>query len=489
MNRRVVVALAILLWSGVLPLPALAQSGGPPSPTTPPQAMVHIVQRGETLFSIARQYGSTVDAITHANGIPDPRQIYIGQRLVVAGAREDASVAETTTYMAQAGDTLASIARRYNTTWQTLMQINRLLSPNTMYVGQVIQVPAPYTPAGEETAIHPPLGGGVVHIVRPDDTLLRIALRYGVPPWILAAVSHVANPALLYPGQELAVPVEGPGLLPEPFVSVEVQPLPVAQGTTMVIAVHTTEPVTLEGSLFGEAVRFAEEGGTYYGLVGVHVFTEIGLYELRLTAVDAHGQSTAMTTGLLVEAGRFGYERIDVPASRTSLLDPAVTAAERERLDGPRHTFTLGRRWTAPFQRPCLGSISAYFGSHRAYNGGPYTSYHTGVDFRAPGGTPVHAPAGGTVVLAEPLTVRGNTIVIDHGWGVLTGYWHLSAIDVQVGQQVAPGDLIGKVGNTGLSTGAHLHWEMWVSGTSVNGLQWLEEFYPWPEPQWIAVGG
>jgi len=487
MSRKTAIVLVALLLAGTLAAPVQAwpersrraQSGGPLPGTT-----VHIVQQGETLFSIARQYGLTIDAITHANGIPDPRQIYAGQRLVIPDGREDVNVEGTVPYVVQAGDALASIARHYNTTWQTLVQVNRLLSPNVIHAGQVIQVPSPPS--------SPPMGGkeggrGVVYIVRSDDTLLRIALRHGVSPWTLTAISHVANPALIYPGQELVVPGEGPGLLPGPFASVEVQPLPVTQGTTMVVAVHMTEPVTLQGRLLGQEVRFAEEGGIYYGLVGVHVLTEPGLYELELTAVDGGGRSTVITTGVVVEAGRFGYERIDVSASRTSLLDPAVIARDRERLDAMRHIFTPERLWTVPLQRPCVGSISAYFGSHRSYNGGPYTSYHSGVDFRAPTGTPVRAPAAGTVVLAEPLALWGNAVVIDHGWSVLTGYGHLSTIEVQMGQQVAPGDLIGKVGNTGLSTGSHLHWETWVGGNSVNGLQWLEELYPWPER--LAIGG
>jgi murein DD-endopeptidase MepM/ murein hydrolase activator NlpD len=484
LSRKVIVALAALLWIGLAAAPVQAQSGGPPSHTT-----LHIVQRGETLFSIARQYGLTVDAITHANGIPDPRQIYVGQRLAIPGEEADTGVAATVGHVVQVGDTLAAIARRYHTTWQTLVQVNGLLSPNVIHAGQVIQVPPLGTPAGEEQASRPPTGGGVVYIVRPDDTLLRIAVRYGVSPWTLAAVSRVANPALVYAGQELVIPGDGPGLLPEPFSSVQVQPLPVPQGTTMVIAVRTTEPVTLQGRLFGQEVRFAEEAGSYYGLVGVHVFTESGLYELELKAMDSQGRSIVITTGVVVEDGRFGYERIDLADSQTSLLDPAVIAAERERLDALRHTYTAERRWVSTFERPGVGTVSSYFGAHRAYNGGPYTSYHSGVDFRAPGGTPVYAPAGGTVALAEPLAVRGNAVVIDHGWGVLTGYWHLSAIEVQAGQQVAPGDLIGKVGSTGLSTGAHLHWEVWVGGTSVDGLQWMEAFYPWPAPEWMALGG
>jgi len=450
---------------------------------------VHIVQRGETLFSIAQRYGSTVDAITHANGIPDPRQVFAGQRLVIPGGEKDVSVEETVPYIVQAGDSLASIARRYCTTWQALVQVNGLLSPNSIYAGQVIQAPALDRLAGDEAAGFSPLSGGAVYVVRPDDTLFRVALRYGVSPWTLAAASHVANPALIYPGQELAVPGEELSLVPAPFAFVEVQPLPATQGTAMIIVVHTTEPVTLEGRLFEQGVRFAEEGGVYYGLVGVHVFAEPGLYELELTAVDGDGQSTAITTGVVVEAKRFYYERIDLPPSRDSLLDPAAIARDRERSDAVRYIFTPERLWTVPFQRPCAGSISAYFGSHRSYNGGPYTSYHSGVDFRAPRGTPVYAAAAGTVVLAEPMLLWGNAVVIDHGWGVLTGYGHLSTSEVQVGQRVAQGDLIGKVGNTGLSTGAHLHWETWVGGNSVDGLQWLDQFYAWPDSDWIAIGG
>jgi murein DD-endopeptidase MepM/ murein hydrolase activator NlpD len=79
--------------------------------------------------------------------------------------------------------------------------------------------------------------------------------------------------------------------------------------------------------------------------------------------------------------------------------------------------------------------------------------------------------------------------VLDHGWGVLTGYWHLSTMEVQVGQQVSQGDLIARIGNTGLSTGAHLHWEMWVGGVNVDPLQWLEPFYPWADPAEESRGG
>jgi murein DD-endopeptidase MepM/ murein hydrolase activator NlpD len=90
----------------------------------------------------------------------------------------------------------------------------------------------------------------------------------------------------------------------------------------------------------------------------------------------------------------------------------------------------------------------------------------------------VVAPAAGTVVLAEPLVVRGNAVVIDHGAGQYTGYWHLSQLVASAGQSVKPGDLIGLVGTTGLSTGNHLHWEMRLHGVAVDPLQWVQQVFP-----------
>lgn len=474
-GRRTIACLTALLVLAALAGPVGAQSDEPPSDGP----VVHVVARGETLLSIAEQYGTTVEAITHANGISDPRQVYVGQSLVIPDGG-GVGGQQTASYVVQAGDSLTGIARRYGTTWQMLVHINGLLSPSTIYPGQVIRVPA--SVAGS------PEPGGLVYVVRSDDIPFRIALQHDVSPWAVAHASHLDNPALVYPGQSLLIPGQAPSFFPAPLAWVDVQPQPVSQGATMVIAVRTTEPVALEGRLFGRLVPFAEGQDAYYGLVGVHAFTDPGLYELDITAVDADGELTSITTEIVVDSGHFGYERIDLPEDRTALLDPNLTTAELELIHS-HLVFTPDRDWALPLQRPCVGTISAYFGTHRAYNDGPYTSYHTGVDFRAPVGTPVYAPAAGTVSLAQPLTVRGKTIMIDHGWGVVTGYWHLSTLEVEAGQAVARGDLIGRVGNTGLSTGAHLHWQVWVGGIGVNGLPWLEEFYTWPEPGDVAAGG
>ncbi|MFT5194668.1 MAG: murein DD-endopeptidase MepM/ murein hydrolase activator NlpD, partial [Candidatus Promineifilaceae bacterium] len=115
---------------------------------------------------------------------------------------------------------------------------------------------------------------------------------------------------------------------------------------------------------------------------------------------------------------------------------------------------------------------SSYYGARRSYNGGPYASYHEGLDFAAYRGSNVYAPAAGVIALAETLYVRGGAVIIDHGIGVYTGFYHLDSIAVTAGSAVQQGDLIGTVGSTGLSTGPHLHWDLLVNGIWIDPFEW-----------------
>lgn len=463
-------ALALALAWLALPRPLLASST--PSrfsqPVEPIQEILHIVQSGDTLFSIARRYGTTVGALADANQLEDPSRIYVGQQLMVPVGDVQGIDPPPIPYVVQFAEGLGDVALRHATTWRALSRLNHMVSPSVMYAGKTIQVPST-----EEGRLE-----GALHVVQPDETLFRLALRHDVPPWSLAMANETGSPALTYPGQRLLIPGETESSLQAPLVSARVDPLPTSQGETLVISVRATQLVTVTGELFESHIRFFERDGVHYGLVGIHAFTDPGLYELRIRATENGGSSTEIIGRLLVRDGQFGYERIQAPPG---LLDPAVSAAENELLNALRPTFTESRKWWGTLQRPCDGTISSHFGTRRAYNDGPYTGYHSGVDLRGSTGTPVYAPADGTVVLAEDLIIRGGALMLDHGWGMLTGYWHLSEIEVELGQDVRQGELIARIGNTGLSTGAHLHWEMWIGGVSVNPMQWLELFYPWPE--------
>jgi murein DD-endopeptidase MepM/ murein hydrolase activator NlpD len=160
-----------------------------------------------------------------------------------------------------------------------------------------------------------------------------------------------------------------------------------------------------------------------------------------------------------------------------NLLEPAVVREEAQRLDQVLARITPQRLWQGTFIWPHAGRVTSPFGIRRTYTEG-YESYHSGIDIAGDANAPVVASNHGQVALAAPLQFRGNAVILDHGWGVYSGYYHLSEIVVSEGQQVAQGELLGRLGNTGLSTGAHLHWEIRVGGVSVNPLEWTSRQIP-----------
>lgn len=147
--------------------------------------------------------------------------------------------------------------------------------------------------------------------------------------------------------------------------------------------------------------------------------------------------------------------------------DPVSVArikADSDMLRALRARTTAEPRFLTGLIRPAEGIISGVFGSRRIYNGTPGAP-HSGLDIAAVKGAPVLAAADGVVVLAAPdLFLTGQTVMIDHGLGLMSSYAHLSQLAVDPGQRVAAGQRIGAIGTTGLATGAHLHW----------GMSWLD---------------
>jgi murein DD-endopeptidase MepM/ murein hydrolase activator NlpD len=143
---------------------------------------------------------------------------------------------------------------------------------------------------------------------------------------------------------------------------------------------------------------------------------------------------------------------------------------ERQKLRDIFDRVTPERLWDGEFRVPLDGvTTGSNFGKRRILNGNP-GSPHSGADFPAATGTPVHATQRGRVVLAEELFFSGNTVVLDHGLGIYTFYGHLSEIDAKVGDELEAGAVLGKVGATGRVTGPHLHWGLTVERARVNPL-------------------
>ena len=395
--------------------------------------------------------------------------------------------AAPTPYVVRAGDTLFSIATRYHTTAATLAQLNGIVNPTMIYVGQSLTVPAaPGVPSAPPPTATPAPAGDMVYIVRPGETLYRIALRYNTTAWNLAAYNKLDNPTMIYASQRLMIPSGSknsetvPALpsLPDPFVSVDIAPLPVIQGNTIAVTVLTSRDVALSGTFLDWTLPFAKQGSAYYALIGIHAMQKQGLFPMTLTATDSGGRQTSMTTSVQVVAGKFWYETINMTEAQQALLAPDIVTAERDQLASIYDVFTPQRYWNGLFALPTNGKITSVFGSRRDYVGAEFNKYHEGVDFWGTSGTPVYAPADGVVVLARPLKVRGNAVIIDHGWGVYSGLYHLSEIDVTVGQRVSQGQAVARIGSTGLSTGSHLHWDVRIRNMNVDPLQWTRRIFP-----------
>lgn len=450
---------------------------------------IHVVQRGETLFRIAQTYSVTMDEIARLNGLTNLNSIEVGQRLLIPGT---GSVAPQT-HVVQPGETLASIGAVYGLTVEQLAALNEIVNVNSLYVGQVLKLSSDSAVTGSEplsapltvpdaapvVAAPPSAPTTVIHTVLPGETVFRIATAYGSTVNAIIQANSLSDPELIYAGQTLVIPnVSPPQLavdLPAPVTGLEVLPLVLVEGQTGRFRVTTSIPATLSGTFLNQPLNFAQEldGTRNTALVGVPVGTAAGIYPLSLNVADSSGAQTPVSVNIQIIGGGYLLETdILLMEDRNSLLDPAVEDAELNALRPVMSVFRPERFFDGTMGLPAAATITSAFGNSRSYNGG-VVRVHAGTDFGGAPGTPILAPAAGRVVLADTLNVRGMATVIDHGWGVYTGYWHQSERYVQLGDVVSAGQVIGVIGATGRVSGPHLHWELWVNGVPVDPMQWV----------------
>ena len=250
------------------------------------------------------------------------------------------------------------------------------------------------------------------------------------------------------------------------------------QGSILVVEARSEAPlVSVDGFYAGEALSFWNDADArvFQALVGVDLVARPGAASLRARAVPESGAPVECRLELRIESGEFPVQRLEV-APKYVELDPGDLArAQRETAELGRifSSKTPERLWQRGFHQPVSGyEPSGSFGKRRVFNGQP-RSPHSGEDFSAPAGTPVEATARGRVVLAKNLFFLGNTVILDHGFGLISFYGHLSSIGVQPGTLVQSGALIGRVGATGRVTGAHLHWGVRLGNARVDPMNLL----------------
>jgi murein DD-endopeptidase MepM/ murein hydrolase activator NlpD len=182
-----------------------------------------------------------------------------------------------------------------------------------------------------------------------------------------------------------------------------------------------------------------------------------------------------------VADGRFPLQHLTLPKAMVDLDAETLERVRREEkaLASIWESWKGEPSWSHGFIPPLAGTlhVSSAFGLRRIINGQP-RSPHTGVDFKAAPGTPVRASNRGVVVYAGGLFFSGNSVILHHGGGLFTMYYHLQGYQVAVGQEVAQGDILGWVGATGRASGPHLHWGGRLQGARFNPERLLELSVP-----------
>ncbi len=218
--------------------------------------------------------------------------------------------------------------------------------------------------------------------------------------------------------------------------------------------------VRAEGTLAHEPLHFVLVGpGRYVALAGIPI-EGAASERVRVWLVRADSSADSLTVGLKVSAGTYRSETLRVDPRMTTLdsADQARVARENAQARAVAIASHLTPRlWEPGWQRPRPGRVTSVFGTKRVFNK-VQRSRHLGTDFAGGIGAPVMAPNRGVVVLVEDFLLAGRVLYLDHGAGLVTGFFHLSEVAVAVGDTVRTGERIGAVGNSGRVTGPHLHW-------------------------------
>ena len=363
------------------------------------------------------------------------------------------------------GDTWNALSLRFQSPSATLLEINPKMNRAQQPVpGETILIPD--LPLPERM-------GTVVRLHK--ESLLQLAMRTNQSPYRLAMVNGLDNPYTPPLYQPILLPDDTTIIqeLPAGFQTFQLSQLPAIRGQAIAFRGQADDIGALKADLRGLPFITAERDGTHFiGLGGTGAFYQVGQPSLNVIPAGHPRWSQPWP----INDDRWDFQTITLTGSAAN-IDSLSIANERERLFEIWNNITPDFQFNQSMQLPIenfLEFTSAY-GARRSYNGGPFSSYHEGVDFSAYGGTPVLAGASGTVVIAELLYVRGGAVIIDHGLGIYSGVYHLSEVVVAPGQIVEAGDVVGAVGTTGLSTGNHLHWDLLVNGIWVDALSWYNQ--------------
>jgi murein DD-endopeptidase MepM/ murein hydrolase activator NlpD len=255
------------------------------------------------------------------------------------------------------------------------------------------------------------------------------------------------------------------------------QPTEVFQGDIVAIKVPGVGLTAVEGRMGKATIPFYRNPkGDYTALVGADLETRPGLMTLTVKGTTSTGAQRESQVTLRIKAKAFKKESFSV-ASEFDQLSPETLERirhDQEQFSSAFVSSTPERLWEGAFVLPISSEVTSPFGYRRVINGAPRAP-HTGVDLKAALGTPVVAPNHGRVALVGDFFFSGHSVVLDHGGGLYTVYFHLAEYQVELGAAVRKGDVIGLSGMTGRVTGPHLHWGARINGARIDPFELLNK--------------
>ena len=224
----------------------------------------------------------------------------------------------------------------------------------------------------------------------------------------------------------------------------------------------------------GEKMTFSIDKGKIKAFIAVPYH-----YEKELFSCSLKGQKGFLKTILNATVKKVKYKTsyIDVPKRKVDLTPSDIQwyLKDKEELKKIYSNLDTNKAYfNQAFLKPLNSKVTSPYGAKRIFNN-KKSSWHNGIDFRAKVGTPIPSSNRGKVILVRHLFFNGKTVIVDHGMNIISLYCHLSDYNVQVGDIVERGDIIGQGGNTGRSSGPHLHWGMRIQGHWVNGFSLVEQ--------------
>lgn len=233
------------------------------------------------------------------------------------------------------------------------------------------------------------------------------------------------------------------------------------------IALIMVSPQVISAQFKQRPVALVEHAGQRYAVVGLPLDLAIGEHSVALQ----HAPDLVEQRTILVQAHEYKTQHITLKDQSKVTPDAAQLeryAREAAEQKAAYQVFSTALNSAFPsFIKPTAGRYSSPFGFKRFFNGEPRAP-HAGIDIAAPTGQPVLAPATGSVIQTGDYFFNGQTVMLDHGQGIVSMLCHLSRIDVKIGDLVTQGQPIGLVGATGRATGAHLHWTLSLNDARVD---------------------